>query len=476
VCPDGLVYNFEVDRTNTYVANGFVVHNCHTAADVARDFFGWRYGEGSFRKLARYVRGTDPRLMEGIERAAGFFFEQMLSLKHDRDRYKAHVVPSRLNRHDVEACEGLLARLSEFTQRVDKDLAYLDGEGEEASDAERAKERALKLSNAVASVLNGPSDDEVVFVEEDEFRKASVACRLVRPGKVLHGALFSRTITKPKDPEDPDAPDPEPQPVSVVCTSATLATDSGFGFAKEELGVAECAELVVESPFDFENQALMILPKLCDPSDPLFTSECAAVLLRTIVLARGRTLGLFTSRKRMNEVYDLVAGKTPYRILRQDDGQRTALVEEFRRDTHSVLLGVASFWAGVDVPGESLSVVFIDKIPFPQPDDPVVERRTETDKATFFNYVVPKSIIELKQGVGRLIRSSTDRGVIVVCDRRIHPKVKRYSNQILRSMPAGMQKVHNLESIADWLDDPGALAVAEPPPASPPVEEIDPFS
>ena len=454
-----------------------ICDEAHALSSVASDFFGWRYGEGSFKKLARYVRGTDPRLMDGIDRAAGFFFEQMLALKHDRDRYKAHVVPSRLNRHDVEAAEALLARLSEFTQRVEKDLSFLESDSEAASDAERARERAAKLSLAVSSLLSGTSEDEVVFVEEDEFRKAYVACRLVRPGRVLHSALFGRTVTKPRDPDDPDAPEPEPQPVSVVCTSATLATDSGFGFAREELGVTECAELTVDSPFDFPNQALLILPKLCDPTDPLFTSECAAVLLRTITLACGRTLGLFTSRKRMNEVYDLIAGKTPYRILRQDDGQRSALVEEFRRDTHSVLLGVASFWAGVDVPGESLSVVWIDKIPFPSPDDPVVERRTETDKATFFNYVIPRSIIEFKQGVGRLIRSSADRGVVVCCDRRIHPGVKRYGKQFLRAMPAGMQKVHNLEAIGDWLDSPDAF-VTEPaaPPPTPAVEEIDPLS
>ena len=195
-----------------------------------------------------------------------------------------------------------------------------------------------------------------------------------------------------------------------------------------------------------------------------FTSEVAAVLLRTIELARGRTLGLFTSRKRMNDVFDSVAPRTPFRIIRQDDGQRTQLIEEFKRDTHSVLLGVASFWAGVDVPGESLSCVFIDKIPFPTPDDPVLERLMENDKRAWAGYAVPRAIIEFKQGFGRLIRSSTDRGVVVCCDSRLI--TKGYGKQFLRAMPKGMQKIRNLEAIREWLDGPGAATE----------EVVDPFS
>jgi ATP-dependent DNA helicase DinG len=461
-----------------------VLDEAHKAADVARDFFGWKYGESSFKRLAKHVRGTHPQLTDSLERAAGFFFQQMYDLRRDRDRYKARVVPSKLSVHDVQAGEQLLERLGDFAAAVDKELAALETltssteAGERTHAAEQAKNRSVKLSNAVRSLLEGVDEDEVVFLEEDEFRAAHIACRLVRPGRVLHGALFGKTVKRAA--EDGEEPPPE-EPVGVACTSATLATESGFGFARSELGVSEARELTVESPFDYPNQALLILPDIVEPNDPTFGTECAALLLRTIVLARGRTLGLFTSRKRMNEVYDAIAGKTPYRILKQDDGQRTQLVDEFRRDTHSVLLGVSSFWAGVDVQGESLSVVFIDKIPFPPPDDPVVERLTETDKRAWAGYAVPRAIIEFKQGFGRLIRSATDRGVVVCCDSRI--RTKGYGKQFLRAMPKGMQKVKNLDAIRDWLDDPAAFAspaeAAAPEsmlPPTPPVEEIDPFS
>jgi ATP-dependent DNA helicase DinG len=446
-----------------------VCDEAHFASTIARDYFGWRYAEGSVKRLARHVRGTDAGLAQGLERAAGFFFEQMLQLRRDRDRYKARVVPAKLNEHDVAAGQALLARLGELAACVDQELAALEAAGAEAGErahaAELTKNRAAKVAVAVASVLGGVDDDEVVFLEEDEFRTVHIACRLVRPGRVLAHALFGKTT--PRAVEDGAEESDERWPVSVVCTSATLATESGFGFAKSELGVSDCRELVVASPFDYPNQALLVLPEVCDPNDPRFGAECAAILLRTIELARGRTLGLFTSRKRMNEVFDAIVGRTPYRILRQDDGQRTQLVDEFRRDVHSVLLGVASFWAGVDVPGESLSCVFIDKIPFPPPDDPVVERLTETDKRAWAAYAIPRAIIEFKQGFGRLIRSDTDRGVVVCCDGRLTSK--GYGKQFLRAMPKGMQKIRNLEAIREWLDGPGSSV-------EPPSLEVDPLS
>ena len=449
-----------------------IFDEAHLAANIARDFFGWKIGEGSVRRVARHFRGADPALMESLEQAGGWFFEQMLQLRRDRDRYKARVVTDRLNEHDIKAAHQLLERLSTFLVRLNEEtqgLASIASNGsrqaiDQLGGAEIMVSRAEKLIGAVTSVLKNDDDNEVIFIEEDEFHKAHVSCRLVKPAQVLRGALFGKTVVHPPAPDAPADPASDPEPVSVVCTSATLATESSFDFAKSELGVPRCEEIVVDSPFDYERQALFIIPDVCDPNDPRFTAEVAAVLLRTIELARGRTLGLFTSRKRMNEVFDSVAPRTPFRIIRQDDGQRTQLIEEFRRDTHSVLLGVASFWAGVDVPGESLSCVFIDKIPFPTPDDPVLERLMEHDKRAWSGYAVPRAIIEFKQGFGRLIRSSTDRGVIVCCDSRLI--TKGYGKQFLRAMPKGMQKIRNLEAIREWLDGPGAATE----------EVVDPFS
>jgi len=158
----------------------------------------------------------------------------------------------------------------------------------------------------------------------------------------------------------------------------------------------------------------------------------ASTFAEIIDLARGRTLGLFTSYRNLNATYQRVAGNG-HRVLKQGDMPRTALIEEFRRDVGSVLLGTESFWAGVDVPGESLSCVVIDRLPFPTPDDPVLDAITQCDSRWFTNYSVPRAVIAFKQGFGRLIRTVTDRGVVVVLDRRL--VTKPYGRLFTESLP-----------------------------------------
>jgi len=448
-----------------------ILDEAHKASDIARDFFGWNVREATPKRVARHFRDRHPTEVSAVEKASAWFFEQMRALRHDHKRYQARVVPANLSQADVEAAADLVGALGQLEKlfSTERDsLIRADETEDKIITCEKAWEKASKVREAVESVVTPTDDNEVVFLEEDEFRNVTLACRLVRPGLVLRSALFEKTNNSYATTDD-DRPDGEivyGENVSVVCTSATLATDSGFEFAASELGAPDgYAQLTVDTPFDFESQALFIIPErdLCEPNDVAFTGKVSHLFLRTISLARGRTLGLFTSRKRMNEVFEYVNGKTPFRILRQGDAPRTTLVEQFRADTHSVLLGVSSFWAGVDVPGESLSCVFIDKIPFPTPDGPVLDRLRETDKRAFGVYAIPRAVIEFKQGFGRLIRSTSDRGVVVCCDLRL--LTKGYGKQFLRSIPK-MQKIKNLEAIRDWIDAP-------PPTVE---EEIDPLS
>jgi ATP-dependent DNA helicase DinG len=239
---------------------------------------------------------------------------------------------------------------------------------------------------------------------------------------------------------------------SVTLVSATLAAGGAFDFVRRELGVPESAlELVAESPFDFESQALLVVPDdgLPEPRELCFPEAAADFVGRVMDLCDGRTLGLFTSYRVLNAVYDRVRGNG-HRVLRQGDMPRTELARIFKEDVRSVLLGTDSFWTGIDVPGEALTGLVIDKLPFPHPEDPVVNAICERDPQAFNNYLVPKAIIALRQGVGRLIRSQRDIGVVVLLDRRIAEK--RYGRRFLRSLPP-MLTTRRIENISRFLEE-----------------------
>lgn len=224
---------------------------------------------------------------------------------------------------------------------------------------------------------------------------------------------------------------------SVVATSATLETNGGMGFIAAEIGAPTetTAHLTVPSPFDFRRQALLVIPHdlPVDPNSDEFRVAMPAVLRQVVLAAHGRTLALFTSYRNLNLAAQALKD-VPYRVLRQGDAPRTLLVEEFRRDVSSVLLGTTSLWAGVDVPGEALSVVFIDKLPFPTRDDPVLDAWAERDPdGWFMKRSLPQAVIALKQGFGRLVRTRDDRGLVVLCDQRV--RTKFYGRVFVRSLP-----------------------------------------
>jgi ATP-dependent DNA helicase DinG len=168
---------------------------------------------------------------------------------------------------------------------------------------------------------------------------------------------------------------------------------------------------------------------------------------RVIELCDGRTLGLFTSYRNLNAVYERVASG-PYRVLRQGELPRAELKRLFAEDVSSVLLGTDSFWTGLDVPGQALTGLVIDKLPFPSPDDPLVEAICQRDPWAFDNFLVPRAIITLRQGVGRLIRSQSDIGVVVILDPRIAERP--YGRRFLKSLPP-MLSTRNLDNIARFL-------------------------
>lgn len=236
-----------------------------------------------------------------------------------------------------------------------------------------------------------------------------------------------------------------------VLTSATLTSADSFNFIRARLGIEQADEMIADSNYDYENQSLLYLPpKMPDPRDSGFTQAAADEIVKLLNASQGRAFVLCTASSQMQTLRELVEPHIDFPVLMQGEGSRSGLLERFRSTPHCVLFATASFWQGVDVRGEALSCVIIDKLPFAVPSDPVVAARQryidQHGGDSFGQYSVPSAVITLKQGVGRLIRSATDRGVISVLDPRL--VTKKYGQQFLRSLPPSRitRKIEDVEA------------------------------
>lgn len=399
-----------------------ILDEAHQAADIARDFFGFRVTYGAIKWAVRLL-GQD--LQAPILASASRLLKGLAARKRPRITTPGEVSAAELVAR-LQAAAGALkgkAKLELVQEQVEKlNLA-----------ARRAEVLAANLQAAEAC----DQADVVFFVEKatSENGYPAIAAKPIKVAKLLEGLLFESEKIR-----------------AVVGTSATLTSDGDFDFMVGEIGAFEAKELQVESPFDHRGAAVLIVPPdLPDPKHGEFAVRVGEVVVETIQRAKGRTLALFTSYRVLDVAHKAaLEARLGVRVLRQGEAPRTKLIEEFRSDVSSVLFGTASFWEGIDVQGEALSAVVIDRLPFDHPEDPVLEAIVEKDPRGWFGrYSLPRSIIAFRQGFGRLIRSRTDRGVIVVCDRRIIDKP--YGSRYVRSLPAGVRLARSLDAIGEVL-------------------------
>ncbi len=275
--------------------------------------------------------------------------------------------------------------------------------------------RGFRGGRAAGAPARRKASEEQVSARSNVFLQATP----IEVGQILRECLWSKLET-------------------AVLTSATLAVGGGFDYIRQRLGLDHARDLIVPSHFDYESQAILYVPpELPDPRTPQFAAQAADVIRRLLEITRGRAFVLFTSYAQMNDIYDRLLGLIEFPMLKQGDAPKSALLEEFRLTPNAVLFGTSSFWQGVDVQGEQLSCVIIDRLPFAVPNDPIVAARVKAiDRAggnAFSDYQVPSAVITLKQGFGRLIRSLHDRGLLTLLDNRILKK--SYGRVFVESLP-----------------------------------------
>jgi len=394
-----------------------IFDEAHDIEDVAGQYFGTSISTYQFEELTRDVAGLAHRKNFGSqeldrilitlgERAAHFF--ALFGATEGRTGFRSH--EAFLMQHE-EKYRDILAAL----EIVALQLELLRAAPEEAIPlVNRAREISRRLTFWMES-----GNKAYVYWIERRGRGTFLQATPIDVSQLLDEKLFDAIDT-------------------AILTSATLAVAGEFEFTKQRLGLRNARTLVVESHFDYGQQALLYVPQeLPDPRSPAFTSAAAREVIEILMHSRGRAFVLFTSYQQMRLIYDKVSLEVPFETLMQGTGPRNALLEEFRATRNCVLFATSSFWQGVDVPGEQLSCVIIDKLPFAVPSDPVVEARIAAIRNEggdpFSGYQVPQAAIALKQGFGRLIRSRTDRGVLALLDNRITKT--RYGQIFFDSLP-----------------------------------------
>ena len=431
--------------------DALVFDEAHHLEHIAADFFGeevsnWRYRDllGDVERFVAKCAQQPGMDLEAAEAASLVLKEHRRAMERSRTFFdavaqalgsaEARVVRSALWPEGLpEDLGGLFGDLCVAMADVSSALLALNLHHEERN---RLRQRVGELEVALRSLLVGDSDDHVYEVERRGERGVFFRARPVEVAALLQQELHAKVP-------------------SMVLASATLAVQGRFHFVLDRLGLPPDTETCrLEPVFDYPTQAMLYVPSdLPQPNAPNFIDEAVAGMEALVQLTEGRALLLFTSYRNMRRAHALLRGRWRWPTYHQEEGEKNALLERFRRETSSVLFATQSFWEGIDVPGEALSLLIIDKLPFASPQEPLLQARSARldaklgSGAGFREYQLPQAILALKQGFGRLIRTRQDRGIVAVFDRRLAEA--NYRGRFLTSLPPA-RRTRDIDVVRAW--------------------------
>ena len=423
-----------------------VLDEAHQLEDVATQYFGFSVSNYRVEELARDVerlavedRKAKAEIAKALDRlrdhARAFFTE--LAFAHRGDGRVRNEERMRATSESLGQTYSSAASLTGALDLVEANLALLrkarrdedTPADDDATDAATLARRAGQLRDDLRFLLRGGDEEYVYFVE---FRGRGIFLRAspIDVSAIVREHLFDRMQT-------------------TVLTSATLTVDGTFDYVRARLGIAAAGEIRLPSEFDFRRQAILYLPlRMPDPRAENFAVAASREVVELLKRTRGRAFVLFTSYATMRAVQAMAEMALDYPIFAQGSAPRSQLLNQFRETPNAVLFATSSFWQGVDVVGDALSCVIVDKLPFASPGDPITAARIDAIRAhggdPFGEYQVPLAILALQQGLGRLIRHRRDRGVLAVLDPRL--RTKGYGRRFIASLPPA-PIVHDLDSV-----------------------------
>ena len=414
-------------------ADAFIIDEAHQLPEVASVFFGTTLSSYQLRDLARDVRlehlreaGDMQDLPETAQQLDGLVHRLRLALGN-RDR--------RASWSEVSGNKELQVLLDELSECLEHLTGWLAQAAERGKGLENCYQRAAVLKGRLTLLLEHASGEYIHWFETS---RTSFRINLT-PLDIA--PVFRNCMDNLSS--------------AWVFTSATLAVGESFSHFSMQLGLGDARMLKLDSPFDYQRNALLYMPDdMPEPNERRYTDAVVACAREVLMASEGRAFLLFTSHSALQAAAAQLEGSIDYPLLVQGSAPRQELLERFRHLGNAVLLGTSSFWEGVDVRGEALSCVIIDKLPFGSPGDPVLQARIEALRNQglnpFMEHQLPSAVISLKQGIGRLIRDKNDRGVLVLCDPRL--RTKSYGKIFLKSLPA-MPRTNSPDAVHEFFAD-----------------------